>query len=121
MSNSHIREFSGGAYTVVFHCATPAGNNSPGLAYSAVLLLSGQGGRTVLPDGDGTGTDGGISTAEKASITAGTLVEVIDSVVPPAGLSGAALLTWLDTHFTTRQAEVQGQITARLAQWGRVH
>ncbi len=121
MSNSHIREFDGGAYRVVFHIATPAGNNSPGLAYAAVLILSGVGGTTVLPTGDGTGTDGGISTAEKSSITAGTLYEVVARVVPPTGLSGAALLTWLDQHFTARQTEVQAQLTARYLQYGRTH
>lgn len=121
MSNSHVRDFNGGAYTVVFHVATPAGNNSPNLAYSAILVLSGLGGKTVLPDGNGLGTDGGISVTEKASIAAGTLYEVVDTVTPPGNLSGAALLAWLDEHFAARQAEIQAQLTTRFAQWGRVH
>ncbi len=121
MSNIHVLERTNGLYRIVFHIAVPAGNNSAGLAWQSVILMSGlSAGTTALKDGDGTGTDGGISTAEKASIAAGSVYEIVDQV-DTLGLSGAALLTFIDTRFTARQTEVQAVLQARLAQFGRVH
>lgn len=120
MSNIHVLERTNGLYRMAFHIAVPAGNNSAGLAWQSVLLKSGVGGTTILVDGDGTGTDGGISTAEKASIAAGSVYEIVDSV-DIQGLSGAALLTFVDARFAVRQTEAQVLLSARLQWYGRTH
>jgi hypothetical protein len=118
MSNVHVLERGGATYRMAFHIPIPAGNNSAGLAWSAVLLKSGLGGTTVLVDGNGTGTDGGISTTEKAAIAAGTVFEVVDQV-DTGGLSGAPLAAFIDARFAARTTEAQARLSAQLAWWGQ--
>jgi hypothetical protein len=58
-------------YSVVVHSPTPAGNNSAGVAWSAVLVNSGSN-VSQLPVGSGGGR---IGNAENNAITAGTVFE----------------------------------------------
>lgn len=125
MSNIHILDRQGNGYRVAFHIAVPGTTNSAGLAWSAVLLQSGEGGRTVLADGNGSGADGGIATAEKASIAAGTVLEAVDTVAVPNGPTGQAMTTaqlnaWLDALFAVKTADAQARIAVVYAQYGRV-
>jgi hypothetical protein len=117
MSNVHVLEQSGGLYRMAFHIAIPTGTNSAGLTWQAVLIKSGLGGTTVIPDG--TGTDGGISSAEKAAIAAGSLFEVVDQV-NIGNLSGGAIATFIYARFAARTTEAQARLAAQLAWYGQV-
>src|SRR5689334_4255246 len=87
MANWHVRQRSGNGIEVAFHIAVPAGNNTGGISWANALVKSGLGGTTVLADG--TGTDGGISASEKASLVAGNLLEVIATYQVQPGQSAA--------------------------------
>ncbi len=120
MSNIHRMErVASTKWRCVFHIAVPAGNNSAGVAWASVIKNSGQYGTTRLLDGDGSGTDGGIATAEKASITGGTVVEY-ELVVDTQGLSGAALQTLVNAHYNAAVTEIQAKVLAALGQFGQV-
>lgn len=60
-------------WNLVFHFAVPDLTNAVSIGYRTALISSAMGGSTSLPDGDGT--DGTISSVEKASIEAGVLYE----------------------------------------------
>ena len=116
MAKAHVLDTSGGLTQVAFHIAVPVGNNGAGTAWSAVLINSGIGGTTVLPDGAGTG--GTISAAEKTSIAAGTVFEVVDRIFIPTGLNAAQANAFLDAVHAAKVTEVQAQVTARLSMFG---
>ena len=116
MANVHALDTQGGQTRLVFHIAVPAGNNSVGTAWSAVLVNSGTGGTTRLPDGTGSG--GTISSAEKTAIQAGTVYEVEDRVVVPPGMNAAQANAFLDALHAAKVIEVQGHVTARLNLFG---
>jgi hypothetical protein len=118
MSNVHVLLRTGSnRYRVAVHIAVPAGNNAAGLPWSTVLLTSGLGGTTVLATGNGTGTDGGIATAEKTSITNGTLYEYVTEW-DTEGLTGAALSTLVTAHYNAAVTEQQGLLQALLNRFG---
>jgi hypothetical protein len=73
MAKLHVLEGNPGSnsFTVVVHIATPAGNNSAGIAWSDALKNAGLN-RTQMTEGVGPGL---ITTAEKQAIEAGTLIE----------------------------------------------
>lgn len=72
MSRLHVMQSNGtDQYDVVVHSPTPGGNNSAGVAWSAVLVNSGMN-VSSLPVGTGGGR---ISTAESNQIIAGTVME----------------------------------------------
>ena len=75
MANIHILSTDGTEFTAVFHILIPASNNAAGVPWRTVVLRTGGGGQTVLPDGDGT--LGTISAAEKAQIVSGAVVELV--------------------------------------------
>ncbi len=116
MAKVHVLDTSGGLTRVVCHIDVPAGNNSAGTAWAAVIVNSGIGGTTVLPDGAGTG--GTISAAEKTSIQGGTVFEVIDRISIPLGMNAAQANAFLDAVHAAKVIEVQAQITARLNYFG---
>ena len=118
MSNVHVLDKQGQGWRVALHVAVPGGNNSAGVAWSSVALKSGRAGTTVLADG--TGSDGGIASAEKASIVAGTVVEVLDVAIPPSdAVTLSAINAWLDAYYAAKSAEVLAGLSAQLAQFGR--
>lgn len=72
MAKIHILTGGGNnLYTAVIHTATPAGNNTAGIAWSTALQNSGMA-TTVMPIGNGAGQ---ISQSESNQIAAGTLIE----------------------------------------------
>lgn len=110
-------------FRVVLHIAIPAGNNLAGVPWRTAVVRSGLGGKTILPDGDGTA--GTISAAEKTNIvTDGSVFEeVIEWDVTRNGtLSGAAILTYMNELYALRSAEVLSGVNGlqmQLTQFGR--
>jgi hypothetical protein len=116
VAKAHVLDTSGGLTRVAYHIDVPAGTNTVGTSWSAVLINSGIGGTTVLPDGAGTG--GTISVTEKTAITAGTVYEVVDRVSIPAGLNTAQANAYLDALHAAKTVEVQSQIQSRTGMFG---
>jgi hypothetical protein len=119
MSNMHVLTQHSGAFRIVAHIAIPVGNNTAGIAWRTALVASGLGGKTVLPDGDGT--IGTISAAEKASIAAGSVYEDVtdldvthDQTAHGQALTGAQLAAivdaWYAGHVTAVLASLQDQL-----------
>ena len=96
MSHVHILTVNGHVQTV-FHLDVPNTNNSAGTNWRAAVLNSGMGGTTVLKDGDGTGTNGTISTAEKTNILNGSVVEVVLNI-KARELAGKTLVQIYNTY-----------------------
>jgi hypothetical protein len=119
VSGLHVLERVGNQYRVALHITVPTGNNSAGVSWANVLIKSGLGGDTVLADG--TGTDGGISAAEKASIAGGTVLEVTDLITPPSqATTPTTINAWLDAYEAVRAAEESARILATHNQFGRI-
>lgn len=117
MAKCHVLATSGANTQVALHITVPAGNNSAGIPWATVLKNSGIGGKTVLPDGDGTG--GTISAAEKTSVvTNATVYEVVVSTPIPAGMSAATANAFLDALHAAAVIEQQDNIQKQLAQFG---
>lgn len=74
MLNIHVLAGNGsGMFTAVIHTPTPAGNNAAGVPWSTALVNSGMN-KTIMTEGTGAGQ---ITTAEKAQIAAGTVIEAV--------------------------------------------
>lgn len=111
MSNLHILETPPNRMRFVIHVAVASANNSAGINWRTVLVRSGIGGKTILPDGDGTG--GTISAAEKAEVLAGSIYEaVLDEKTWPT--SNAEL----DALFNTRRVQILADLQNRLKYYG---
>lgn len=121
MADYHVLTGSadGNAFTVVFHLPVPgAGNNRAGVQWRTALVNSGLGGRTVLPDGDGTG--GTVSAAEKAGIEAGAVHEVAEQVSTHPGETAPQLRDRIDARHAALVASVQAELQGRLTYYGFV-
>lgn len=116
MANLHILQRSGAEVQVIAHVAIPNSNNAVGVNWRTAIINSGVGGRTSLPDGDGTA--GTISAAEKAQIASGAIYEVDATIRPQGVANGAPLNAFLDTEFARITAEVQAEFQARLNYYG---
>jgi hypothetical protein len=122
VANWHVLTGSadGNSFTLVYHVPVPGtGTNRAGVQWRPALLNSGLGGKTVLPDGDGTG--GTVSAAEKASIAAGALFEVVEALATNPGETAAALQARVDAYFAALTSRVQAELQARLAYFGYTH
>lgn len=73
-----------GNYQVAIHTQTPSGNNSAGISWKVSGLNSNLIGITILTEGTGAGQ---ITTAEKATIVSGDVIEIIANI--PAEFGGA--------------------------------
>lgn len=82
MSKIHVLETIHGIANVVLHTNTPAGNNSVGIAWKEAGLNSGKLGTTMLTEGTGAGQ---ITTAEKAQVESGDVIEIVDSIHVESG------------------------------------
>ena len=71
MANVHVLTIDGNEVSVVMHFNIPNTNNAASVNWRTIAARFF--GTTTLPDGDGTA--GTISTAEKASVVAGSIVE----------------------------------------------
>ena len=120
MANIHVLDRGvDGKFHVAYHFNTPAGNNSATVSWATALINSGIGGKTVLPDGDGT--KGTISSTEKASIVSGTVLEVVVSVdVTDGGANTTVsqMTTYLNANYAVVQTAVQADLQRRLAWFG---
>lgn len=105
------------SFSVVHHIPIPgSGTNRAGVQWRTALINSGLGGRTVLPDGDGTG--GTVSAAEKASIEAGAVFEVAEQVATHPGETALQLRDRIDARHTALVAAVQAQLQGQLSYYG---
>ena len=112
MANVHILDVQRGTYArLVYHIPVPSGNNNSGVAWKDVIVRAGLNPASILRDGDGAG--GTISAAEKASIAAGDLVEIVitEKAQPP----GAANLTRL---FNLHKDEFVAMLNATYNKFG---
>lgn len=116
MSRLHVLsgDPTSGAYTIVVHDATPAGNNSAGFSWSSVIVASGLA-TTIMAEGTGPGQ---ISTAERASVLAGTTLEGVFSFTDNPAWNNAQRNAALDAMATQVIAELQARLGARLKFWG---
>lgn len=88
MSKIHILKGNNKEYRAVLHFATPSGSNSAGKSWKDCALEGGIG-ATILPEGDGVGQ---ITAVEKASIVAGDVIEISDSILVESGDASVASL-----------------------------
>lgn len=110
----------GNAFTIVFHIPIPgAGNNRAGVQWRTALINSGLGGKTTLPDGDGSG--GTISAAEKASIGSGAIFEHVEQFATNPPEAAATLQARIDARFTALTAAIQASLQAQLTYFGYTH
>lgn len=120
MANLHIllRDPAGSDIAAVAHVAVPVGTNSAGVSWQTAVVRSGKGGTTVLPDGDGTA--GTIAAAEKASIVAGSLIEVPLTLRPQSILTGGqtAINAYLDAQFSAVSTDALARLQIQLQFYG---
>jgi hypothetical protein len=112
----------GNSFRIVFHLPIPSALNRANVNYRTAVVNSGQGGKTALPDGDGTG--GTISAAEKASIVAGALYEHVEDFPTSPGETATALQARIDARFTALSDTTTGrvgQLAKELTYFGYIH
>lgn len=120
MADMHILTRSGTMHRIAAHVAVANTNNAAGVNYRTALVNAKLATLSALPDGDGTA--GTISSAEKTSLASGALVEIVrDLDVTQGGAltTGAQINAYLDAWYIALTAEVQGDLQARLSQFGR--
>jgi hypothetical protein len=87
MAKVHIgKQLSAGRFQAVIHYDVPTGNNSAGKSWQDCIAAGNP--TTVLEEGTGVGQ---ITTAEKADVESGAVVEIVYSVLADSG--GALLAT----------------------------
>jgi hypothetical protein len=117
MAQWHLLEKDTQGYRIVYHLPIPATNNAAGLSRRTVLLNSREGGRTQLPDGDGTG--GTISAAEKNQIIVGELYEATVYRAFPDSLTPVQLAAAIDADWTNTRDTLRDALNVKLNQYGR--
>jgi hypothetical protein len=106
----------GNSFRIVNHIPIPSAVNRVNVNYRTAIINSGLGGRTVLPDGDGTG--GTISAAEKAAILAGSLYEHVEDFATNPGETAAQLQARLDARYDALVGIVQDRAAKMLSYYG---
>lgn len=115
MGKAHVLAADNGKkYTVVIHTPTPTGNNSAGKSWKNAGLSAGILGTTTLVEGSGVGQ---ITTAERNSIIAGDLVEIVAQFNAE---SGGATLSSLTEMVDKIISEWQTNMTMKLKYYGYV-
>ena len=104
MADIHVLNAAenGDSLRLVFHFSVPDLANEVGVNYPTALVASGQGGSTTLAEGDGPGQ---ISSAEKALIEAGEVLEYPRSLSRGELVSGGPALAQVQAtirYFYTR-------------------
>ncbi len=108
-----------GGNKVAMHFAVPDENNPAGVPWSVALINSGQGGRTVLLEADGTA--GRITAVEKAAIEAGTVFErVVILDLEGVGQTAAGRLAVLQNHHAITLAALTAELLSSLRHFGQV-
>ena len=115
MSNIHVLAGAGrNRYTVLVHVATPAGNNSAGVAWSTAVINAKRN-TTVLATGTAAGQ---ITSAEAAQVAAGTVLEgSFEWDDDPAWTNGQRTAD-LDTRAAQLAAELLARFGADLKFFG---
>ena len=104
MSKIHIlRGATSGLYTIVLHTPMPAGNNQAGFSWQECWVNDGRNVTTMV---EGTGA-GQITTAEKADVEAGTVLEFVTSLLRDSVGGAASLTAWADQHINDRKSQLQ--------------
>ena len=116
MSRLHVLEGAGGVYRIVVHNATPAGNNSAGVAWSAALINSGNNTTTMVT---GTGP-GQITSAEAGQIAAGTVIEGVFTFTDNPAWTAAQRNAALDAMATQTINETLARLADQLKWFGAV-
>lgn len=121
MANWHALTgtLDGNSFRIVFHVAIPSATNAAGINYRTAIINSGIGGKTVLPDGDGTG--GTIGATEKAAIQAGSLYEYAEDFATNPAESAANLQARIDARWTALTTILQNQLSKTLTYYGYTH
>jgi hypothetical protein len=103
MSKIHVLEANGDYYRIVLHFNIPGGSNTAGVSWQNVMATVQTG--SVLPEGTGPGE---ISTAELASIVAGTVGEHIANLrLKSGGTTTANLNALVDKVINDHLAALQ--------------
>lgn len=110
MANWHALTgtLDGNSFRIVFHLPIPSVVNRANINYRAAIVNSGIGGRTALPDGDGTG--GTISPAEKALVVGGSLYEHAEDFPTNPNELAAALQARIDARFAALSNVTTGRV-----------
>ncbi len=113
----------GKSWRAVFHFDVPNVSNSVGVNIRTALVNSGIGlntdtnRRTILPDGDGT--NGTISSAEKALLDSGERYEHVFTVMAESsGTTNAQLLATVRSYYAQENNRMQQQISEWLRYFG---
>lgn len=120
MSNWHSRggQPDGNAYSIIFHVPVPSANNRVGINYRTALVGSGIGGVTQMTEGVSAGQ---ITTAEKADILSGAVIEHQETIFTNPGETALQLRDRLDARYTelanASGTFIQG-LKGRLDYWG---
>lgn len=103
MAKIHSFEFGeGGVCRVVLHTAMPSGNNAVGNSWKACWIAAGRN-ATAMVEGTGMGQ---ISTAEKASVLAGDVIEIQGQVPTYIIVQGAvAVNAFVDSVIASMKAK----------------
>lgn len=112
MALVHVLEKSDTHYRVVIHKPVPAGSNNAGFTWKNVILGAGLN-TTAMVEG---ALPGQISTAEKATIIAGDVFEVVLSLpLFSGGTSTGQVAAIINESYDQRIQDLQ----ERYGQWGR--
>lgn len=118
MANWHalLGDKDGNSYEVAYLIPIPSATNRVGVNYRTAIINSGLGGKTILPDGDGTG--GTISSTDKTLITTGAAYEVVERFATNPGQTLTQLTNAVNARFTALTTSVQAALVNQLAYFG---
>lgn len=114
MSKIHVLTGAGGAYTVVVHAPVPTGTNTVGVTWKAALIGAGLN-VTAMNEGNGAGQ---ITTAEKATVEAGDVVEGHFTWGDIPGADNQTLVADLALRADQLIAELLARLSVRLRYFG---
>ncbi len=112
MPDIHILDVVGNTLRVACHIPVPVGNNAAGVAWSVVLVNSGNAKASILQTGTGPGQ---ILAAEAAQLAAGTLVEVV--MVQPVEINPTPQRGAQEVREIWAQAAAQSAVLQQSLNW----
>lgn len=106
-------------WRVAMHFVVPSGNNSANILWTDVIINSGIGGNTQLPDGDGSG--GTIDVIEKTAIQNGIIFEHIALLrIDSGGVSAADIRATLRQFYGSERADILMNLQRKLKYFGAI-
>lgn len=116
MADMHVLETVGGAARVIMHIAVPDAVNDVGVNYREALVNSGLGGSTKLTEGTASGE---ITTAEKALVESGAVVELERIIeIEGVGQTNAGRQALLRSAYTTLAVNAIAELQVQLKFFG---